>query len=45
MLDAFIKFLDKKFWEGYAAEFEAENPAAFYSQYKEFKDNHGGLPI
>ena len=44
MLDAFIEFLDKLYWEGYAAEFENDNPGAFYSQYKEFKINHG-LPL
>ncbi len=45
MLAAFKEQLDKMFWEGYAEEFENDNPTAFYSQCREFKDNHGGLPI
>ena len=45
MLDAFIEFLDKMFWEGYAEEFESDNPTAFYNQFREFKTNHGGLPL
>lgn len=45
MLAAFKEFLDAMFWDGYSEEFEDENPTAFYSQYREFKDNHGGLPI
>ena len=44
MLDAFIEFLDKIYWEGYAEEFEEDNPKAFYSQFMEFKTNHS-LPI
>ncbi len=44
MLDAFIEFLDKMYYEGYAAQFEDDNPTAFYNQFREFKDNHG-LPI
>lgn len=45
MLAEFIVFLDKMFWSGYAAQFEDENPVAFYSQYWEFKENEGGLPL
>jgi hypothetical protein len=44
MLDAFKEFLDKLYWEGYAEEFENDNPNAFYNQFKEFKTNQG-LPI
>lgn len=44
MLDAFKEFLDKMFWEGYAEHFEDDNPTAFYSQYRDFKTNHG-LPL
>jgi len=44
MLAAFIEFLDGMFWEGYAEDFENDNPTAFYGQYKEFKINHS-LPI
>ena len=40
MLDAFKEFLDKIYWEGYADEFETDNPTAFYSQFREFKINH-----
>ncbi|SDD66594.1 hypothetical protein [Pedobacter soli] len=45
MLEAFKEFLDKMYYEGYANEFEDDNPTAFYSQYREFKINHGGLPL
>jgi len=45
MLEAFKEFLDKIHFEGYAEEFENDNPTAFYSQYREFRNNHGGLPI
>lgn len=44
MLDAFIEFLDNMYWEGYAEAFENDNPTAFYSQFREFKNNHS-LPL
>ncbi|WP_262497713.1 hypothetical protein [Pedobacter ginsengisoli] len=44
MLDAFVEFLDKMYWEGYAEEFERDNPTAFYNQFREFRNNHG-LPL
>jgi len=44
MLEAFKEFLDNMYWEGYADEFEEDNPKAFYSQYREFKQNHE-LPL
>lgn len=44
MMEAFREFLDGMFWEGYAEEFENDNPQAFYSQYREFRINHS-LPL
>lgn len=44
MLDAFKEFLDKMYWEGYADEFQEDNPTAFYKQFSEFKDNKGFKP-
>lgn len=44
MLAAFMEFLDGMYWEGYAEEFENNNPTAFYNQYREFKTNYS-IPI
>jgi hypothetical protein len=44
VLEAFKEFLNNMYWEGYADEFEDDNPTAFYSQLKEFKLNHQ-LPL
>jgi len=40
MLDAFRDFLDQIYYDGYAVEFEEENPTAFYQQLEKFKANH-----
>jgi hypothetical protein len=40
MLDAFRDFLDQIYYEGYAIEFEEENPTVFYQQLEKFKANH-----
>ncbi|WP_156131517.1 hypothetical protein [Pedobacter kyungheensis] len=45
MLEAFKEYLDQMFYQGYADQFEDDNPMEFYSQYREFRLNHGGLPL
>ncbi len=36
MLDAFIEYLNGIYYDGYAEDFQENNPDAFYRQFAEF---------
>jgi hypothetical protein len=41
-IDTFVELMDGIFWDGYAQQLSADNPAQFKYELNNFSENYGG---